>query len=149
MKFEAFQRSQGEVQQNVKPRSPRSTFDHVDPVGRSPSQVGPVGWLTGPLPSYLAPLCSQLGQVLRGNISPYGGKKESEAMRSVRPARPGRPWWPAGPSATPPRAQLSPHDRLWDPINTPLLVPCKHTPHNRLWDPINTPYLCLVNTHHT
>jgi hypothetical protein len=28
MKFGAFQRSQGEVPQNVKPRSPRSTFDH-------------------------------------------------------------------------------------------------------------------------
>jgi hypothetical protein len=43
MKFGAFQRSQGELQQNVKLRSPRSTSNHVDPVGRSPCQVGPAG----------------------------------------------------------------------------------------------------------
>jgi hypothetical protein len=50
MKFRAFQRSQGEVQQNVKPRSPRSTSDHVDPVDRSPCQVGPAGRPDGPIP---------------------------------------------------------------------------------------------------
>jgi hypothetical protein len=50
--------------------------------------MGPVGRLTGPLPSRLALLCSQLGQVLRCNISPYGGKKESEATRSVHPHDP-------------------------------------------------------------
>jgi hypothetical protein len=33
MKFGAFQRSQGEVEQNVKPWLARSTSDHVDPVG--------------------------------------------------------------------------------------------------------------------
>jgi hypothetical protein len=90
MKFGAFQRSQGEVQQHVKPRSPRSTSDHVDHVGQSPCQVGPARRSTGPLPGWLAPLCSQLGQVLRRNISPCGGKKESEARRSV-PPRPSRP----------------------------------------------------------
>jgi hypothetical protein len=41
MKFEAFQRSKREVQQNVKPRSARSTSDHVDAIGQSPYQVGP------------------------------------------------------------------------------------------------------------
>jgi hypothetical protein len=43
MKFGAFQRSQGEVQQNLKPRSPWSTSDHVDPIGQSPYKVDPVG----------------------------------------------------------------------------------------------------------
>jgi hypothetical protein len=47
MKFGAFQRSQGEVQQNLKPRLPRSTSDHVDHVGRSPYQVGPAGRSAG------------------------------------------------------------------------------------------------------
>jgi hypothetical protein len=88
MKFGAFQRSQGEVQQNVKPMSPRSTPDHVDPVGQSPCQVG----LAGRPASRLAPLCSQPGQVLRENISPYGSKKEPEARRSFHPKEPtGRP----------------------------------------------------------
>jgi hypothetical protein len=77
MKFGAFQRSQVEVQQNVKPRSPRLTSDHVDPVGQSPCQVGLVGRPAGPLTGLPAPLCSQPGQVLYRNISPYGGKKES------------------------------------------------------------------------
>jgi hypothetical protein len=85
MKFGAFQRSQGEVQQIFKPRSPRSTFDHLDPVGRSPCQVGLVGQLTGPLPGLPAPLCSQPGQVLSVNIALYGGQKEYEATRSVHP----------------------------------------------------------------
>jgi hypothetical protein len=56
MKFGAFQMSQGEVQQNVKPRSPRSTSNHVAPVGQNPYQVGPVGRPAGPLPGRLAPL---------------------------------------------------------------------------------------------
>jgi hypothetical protein len=85
MKFGAFQRSQGEVQQNVKPRSSRSTSNHVDPVGRSPCQVGPIGRLTGPLHGRPAQLCSHPGQVLCGNISPYGSKKESKTTRSVHP----------------------------------------------------------------
>jgi hypothetical protein len=47
MKLGAFQRSQGEVQQNVKPRSPWSTSDHVDLVGWSPYHVSPAGWPAG------------------------------------------------------------------------------------------------------
>jgi hypothetical protein len=130
MKFGAFQRSQGEVQQNVKPRSPRWSFDHVDPVGRSHCQVGPVGRSASPLPGLPAPLCSHPSQVLRGNISPYGDKKESEAMKSVHPQHPvGRPHMAANwPLAAPSLAQLSPNGRPWDSINTP--------------------YSCLVNTHH-
>jgi hypothetical protein len=88
MKFGAFQRSQGEVQQNIKPRSPQSTSDQVDPIGQSPCQEGPTGRPVGPLCGWLAPLCSQLGQVLHVNISPYVGKKESEAMSLVRPQDP-------------------------------------------------------------
>jgi hypothetical protein len=52
MKFGAFQRSQAEVQQNVKPWSPQSTSDHVDPIGRSPCQMGLAGsWLAHSLAS--------------------------------------------------------------------------------------------------
>jgi hypothetical protein len=39
MKFGAFQRSQWEVQKNVKPQSPWSTSKHVDPVGCSPARI--------------------------------------------------------------------------------------------------------------
>jgi hypothetical protein len=92
MKFGSFQRSQGKVQQNVKLRSLQSTSDHVDPIGQSPYQVSLARWLAGPLPGQSAPLCSQPGQVLHGNISPYSGKKESKAMRSIQTQDPaGRP----------------------------------------------------------
>jgi hypothetical protein len=66
MNFGAFQRSQGKVQQNVKPRVPRSTSDHMDHVGRSPCQVGPTGRPASPLHGQPAPLCIQPGHVLHG-----------------------------------------------------------------------------------
>jgi hypothetical protein len=119
MKFGAFQRLQGEVEQNVKPWSPRSTSDLVDPIGRSPCQVGLAGRLAGPLPSRPAPICSQQGQVLPGNISPYGGKKESEATRMVC----------ANDPADRPQVASSRPLCSTTSSSTPLLMPCKHTPH--------------------
>jgi hypothetical protein len=131
MKFGAFQRSQGEVQQNVKPRSPRSTSDHVDPVGRSPCQVGPVGRLANSLPGRTTPLCSQSGQVLRRNISPYGSKKEFEATRSVHPQDP--TGWSHREASQPLYSTASSSTfTTWPtlgPYKFPLVIPCKHTPH--------------------
>jgi hypothetical protein len=131
MKFGAFQRSQGEVQQNVKPRSPRSTSNHVDPVGRSPCQVGPAGRPVGPLPSRSAPLCSQLGHVLRVISLHIVARKNLRQRGQFAPKTRSTDHMrrPAGPSTAPPPAQVLPRHRPWDPINNPLLVPCKHTPH--------------------
>jgi hypothetical protein len=79
-----FSKVKREVQQNVKPRSQWSTSNHVDPVCQSPSQVGLAGRPAGPLPGW--PPHFTVSQVKSSvGISPYGSKKESKAMRSVRP----------------------------------------------------------------
>jgi hypothetical protein len=126
MKFEAFKRSQGEVQQNVKPRSPWSTSDHVDMVGRSPYLVGPAGWLASQ-PNFAA---SQVKSSM--GISLHMASRNNPRQRGQFASKTqlaGHMWQTAGPSAALPPTQLWLHDRPWDPINTP--------------------FKCLVNTHHT
>jgi hypothetical protein len=118
MKFGAFQRSQGEVQQNVKPKTPWSTSDHVDPVGQSPCQVGPAGRPAGTTlqPAESSPPQEYLSIWRQERIQ---GNKVGSPPRLV-----GRPHmvagWPLCSTATWP---------TMGPYKYPILIPCKHTPH--------------------
>jgi hypothetical protein len=82
MKFGAFQRSKGKLNKMS------NQGQHGQPLTMWTPQAKANAGRPSRAADRPAPLCIQPGQVLRGNISPYGGKKESKEKRSVCPQHP-------------------------------------------------------------